>query len=136
MLPLSLLNAAQANPILVELKNGETYNGHLMNCDSWMNILLKEVIRTSASGTEFWRIPEIYIRGNTIKYLRIPDEIVDQVRVEQQQQAKQGYHKQNQRKGQGQNRDRDGKDNRDKRGHNKQGARPNQRNQQNRKTNK
>ena len=32
---------------LVELKNGETYNGHLANCDNWMNIQLKDVICTS-----------------------------------------------------------------------------------------
>lgn len=32
---------------LVELKSGETYNGHLVNCDSWMNIHLREVICTS-----------------------------------------------------------------------------------------
>jgi small nuclear ribonucleoprotein (snRNP)-like protein len=31
----------------VELKNGETYNGHLVNCDTWMNIHLREVICTS-----------------------------------------------------------------------------------------
>jgi len=29
--------------MLVELKNGDTYNGRLVNCDSWMNINLKEV---------------------------------------------------------------------------------------------
>jgi len=32
---------------LVELKNGETYNGHLVNCDNWMNINLRDVICTS-----------------------------------------------------------------------------------------
>lgn len=32
---------------LVELKNGDTYNGHLVNCDTYMNINLKEVICTS-----------------------------------------------------------------------------------------
>lgn len=32
---------------LVELKNGETYNGHLVSCDSWMNINLRDVICTS-----------------------------------------------------------------------------------------
>lgn len=31
--------------MLVELKNGDTYNGRLVNCDSWMNINLKEVRR-------------------------------------------------------------------------------------------
>ncbi|KAJ7383017.1 hypothetical protein OS493_031187 [Desmophyllum pertusum] len=33
--------------VLVELKNGETYNGHLVSCDNWMNINLREVICTS-----------------------------------------------------------------------------------------
>ena len=60
---------------LVELKNGETYNGHLVSCDYWMNIYLKEVICTSKDGDKFWRIAECYIRGSTIKYLRIPDEV-------------------------------------------------------------
>lgn len=32
---------------LVELKSGETYNGHLVQCDTWMNLHLKEVICTS-----------------------------------------------------------------------------------------
>ena len=52
MLPLSLLRTAQNHPMLVELKNGETYNGHLVSCD------------------KFWRMPECYIRGSNIKYLR------------------------------------------------------------------
>jgi len=75
---------------MVELKNGETYNGHLVNCDTWMNVHLKEVICTSKvapcsdkdkieehrqDGDRFWRVAEIYIRGNTIKYIRVPDEV-------------------------------------------------------------
>ncbi len=27
-------------------------------------------------GDRFWRMPECYVRGNTIKYLRIPDEVI------------------------------------------------------------
>jgi small nuclear ribonucleoprotein (snRNP)-like protein len=41
---------------LVELKNGETYNGHLVNCDTWMNIHLREVICTSKVGMFFLAI--------------------------------------------------------------------------------
>ncbi|KAK7888689.1 hypothetical protein WMY93_024249 [Mugilogobius chulae] len=82
MLPLSLLKTAQNHPMLVELKNGETYNGHLVSCDNWMNINLREVICTSRDGDKFWRMPECYIRGSTIKYLRIPDEIIDMVKEE------------------------------------------------------
>lgn len=26
-------------------------------------------------GDRFWRMPEAYIRGNTVKYLRVPDEV-------------------------------------------------------------
>ncbi|CAO1600316.1 RNA processing protein [Xanthoria calcicola] len=86
MLPLGLLNAAQGHPMLVELKNGETLNGHLVNCDTWMNLTLKEVVQTNPEGTAFFRLPEVYVRGNNIKYLRVPDEIIDLVKEQQQNQ--------------------------------------------------
>ena len=35
-------------------------------------------------GDKFWKMPECYIRGSTIKYLRIPDEIIDMVKEEVQ----------------------------------------------------
>ncbi|KAI9167199.1 putative U6 snRNA-associated Sm-like protein LSm4 [Paramyrothecium foliicola] len=119
MLPLGLLNAAQGHPMLVELKNGETLNGHLVMCDTWMNLTLKEVVQTSPvsvpvvpcgarlriwvplranmwspsrckhatsaderavqEGDKFVRLPEAYVKGNNIKYLRVPDEIIDLV---------------------------------------------------------
>lgn len=91
MLPLSLLNTAQGHPMLVELKNGETYNGHLVNCDNFMNINLREVICTSPEGDRFWRLPECYIRGSTIKYLRVPEEIIDMVKSDRQRQNRGGY---------------------------------------------
>ncbi|XP_014205437.1 U6 snRNA-associated Sm-like protein LSm4 isoform X2 [Copidosoma floridanum] len=69
MLPLSLLRTAQNHPMLVELKNGETYNGHL-------------------DGDKFWRMPECYIRGSTIKYLRIPDEVIDMVKEDVQMKSR------------------------------------------------
>lgn len=57
--------------MLVELKSGETLNGHLVSCDTWMNLTLKEVIQTSPNGEKFWRLPEIYVRGSTV-YLPDP----------------------------------------------------------------
>ncbi|GAB7332089.1 hypothetical protein MBLNU13_g03975t1 [Cladosporium sp. NU13] len=83
MLPLGLLTAAQGHPMLVELKNGETLNGHLVQCDTYMNLTLKEVVQTSPEGDKFFRLPECYVRGNNIKYLRVPDEIVDIVKEQQ-----------------------------------------------------
>eukprot|EP00241_Pyramimonas_parkeae_P022791 CAMPEP_0114301880 /NCGR_PEP_ID=MMETSP0059-20121206/14355_1 /TAXON_ID=36894 /ORGANISM="Pyramimonas parkeae, Strain CCMP726" /LENGTH=192 /DNA_ID=CAMNT_0001424673 /DNA_START=162 /DNA_END=737 /DNA_ORIENTATION=- len=84
MLPLSLLRTAVGHPMLVELKNGETYNGHLVNCDTWMNLHLREVICTSKDGDRFWRMAECYVRGNTVKYLRVPDEVIDKVQENEQ----------------------------------------------------
>ena len=52
--------------MLVELKNGETLNGHLVSCDTYMNLTLKEVIQTSPDGDKFFRLPECYIRGNNV----------------------------------------------------------------------
>ena len=33
---------------LVELKNSETFNGHLVACDNYMNITMRDVYETSA----------------------------------------------------------------------------------------
>lgn len=102
--------------MLVELKNGDTYNGRLVSCDTWMNITLRDVICTSRvcmcvclsvwlggwqawcdylfththtythtysqDGDRFWKIPECYVRGNSIKYLRVPEEVIDMVNEE------------------------------------------------------
>ncbi|PBP28955.1 hypothetical protein BUE80_DR000177 [Diplocarpon rosae] len=91
MLPLGLLTAAQGHPMLVELKNGETLNGHLVTCDTWMNLTLKEVVQTSPDGDKFFRLPEVYVKGNNIKYLRVPDEIIDLVKDQQQRDQASGY---------------------------------------------
>lgn len=88
MLPLSLLKAAQGHPMLIELKNGDTYNGRLSSCNMFMNICLTDVICTSKDGDRFWKMPECYIRGNSIKYLRIPDEVINMVAEEEQKDKK------------------------------------------------
>ncbi|KAH8597139.1 hypothetical protein B0O99DRAFT_618064 [Bisporella sp. PMI_857] len=90
MLPLGLLTAAQGQPMLVELKSGETLNGHLVSCDTWMNLTMKEVVQTSAEGDKFWRLAECYVKGNNIKYLRVPEEVIDKAK-DQQQGNRQGY---------------------------------------------
>lgn len=83
--------------MLVELKSGETLNGHLVSCDTWMNLLLKEVIQTSPDGETFMKVPEYYVRGNLIKYLRVPDELIDQIKEQnqQRQENRNNYNRQN-----------------------------------------
>ena len=52
--------------MLVELKNGETLNGHLVSCDTWMNLILKEVVQTSPEGDTFHSLREVYVKGNNV----------------------------------------------------------------------
>ncbi|KAA8910995.1 hypothetical protein FN846DRAFT_888028 [Sphaerosporella brunnea] len=78
--------------MLVELKNGETLNGHLVSCDTYMNLTLREVVQTSPDGDRFYRLAEAYVRGNNIKYLRLPDELIDTVKEQQAMQQAQGHH--------------------------------------------
>ncbi|EGV62200.1 hypothetical protein PSN45_000921 [Yamadazyma tenuis] len=99
MLPLYLLNSAKSQPILVELKNGETLNGLLTNCDSWMNLTLSEVIQTSPNAEVFTKIPEIYIRGSHIKYLRLPEQTMDYAKEQNMINMEQRNKNQNRRGG-------------------------------------
>ena len=84
-LPLSLLKASTTLPLLVELKSGTTYNGRLSSCDTYMNINLRDVVCTSKDGEHFTKLNECYIRGSSIKYLRLPEEAVDRVLEEEKQ---------------------------------------------------
>eukprot|EP00929_Paragymnodinium_shiwhaense_P112230 TRINITY_DN80494_c0_g1_i1.p1 TRINITY_DN80494_c0_g1~~TRINITY_DN80494_c0_g1_i1.p1 ORF type:complete len:150 (-),score=33.63 TRINITY_DN80494_c0_g1_i1:79-528(-) len=84
VLPMALLRTAQNQPMMVELKNGETYSGVLASCDGYMNLHMRDIVCTSRDGERFWKIPECYVRGNSIKYLRLPDEVIDMVKDEPQ----------------------------------------------------
>eukprot|EP00201_Polytomella_parva_P000260 CAMPEP_0175083170 /NCGR_PEP_ID=MMETSP0052_2-20121109/27195_1 /TAXON_ID=51329 ORGANISM="Polytomella parva, Strain SAG 63-3" /NCGR_SAMPLE_ID=MMETSP0052_2 /ASSEMBLY_ACC=CAM_ASM_000194 /LENGTH=157 /DNA_ID=CAMNT_0016354513 /DNA_START=15 /DNA_END=488 /DNA_ORIENTATION=- len=84
MLPLSVIKAAISNPIQVELKNGETFNGYLKGCDVFMNLYITDVIRTSKDGETFYRLAEAHIRGTMIKLLNIPDEVMEKVKDEEE----------------------------------------------------
>lgn len=68
MLPLGLLQATVGQPMLVELKNGETINGHLTNCDTYMNLTLREIFHTSSDGETFMHMDEAYVRGNNVRH--------------------------------------------------------------------
>lgn len=44
--PLTFLKSAKDTYVMVELKNGEVFNGTVVDMDSFMNIRLKKVVRT------------------------------------------------------------------------------------------
>ncbi|ODV84574.1 hypothetical protein CANARDRAFT_189212, partial [[Candida] arabinofermentans NRRL YB-2248] len=92
-LPLYLLTSIKGQPIMIELKSGETLNGTFTNCDSWMNLTLEDAITVDAQGENFSKLKEVYIRGNQIKYMRMSNEIIDKFKEQQQlqQQSQQSY---------------------------------------------
>ena len=75
-----MLTSIKNQEILVELKNGETVYGKLNNCDSWMNLTLTDVVHNFNNGEKFQKINEIYVRGAHIKFLRLPDLVMDQAK--------------------------------------------------------
>lgn len=77
VLPLALLNTAKETPVLVEIKNGSNYNGHLSKIDSFMNIVLRNVIFTDKDGQNFMSLREVYIRGNTIRCFRLNEDLLE-----------------------------------------------------------
>ncbi|EEC46234.1 predicted protein, partial [Phaeodactylum tricornutum CCAP 1055/1] len=87
-LPLTLLRAANGSPILVELKGGDTYNGRVVNCDTFMNMNLQDVICTSADGEHFSKLPSCYIRGSSIKYLRLPPSLLETAAAQQEEEER------------------------------------------------
>ena len=51
---------------MIDMKNGESYDGTLLGIDSFMNVKLQKVTITSASG-KFSKVEECFLRGNHIQ---------------------------------------------------------------------
>jgi len=87
VLPQAVLRAATNGPTLVELKNGDSYSGTLAAVDNLMNIRLEDTIFTPRGAQHFERLKECTIRGQFVKFVRFPDDILDFV-AEQQEAAR------------------------------------------------
>ncbi|MES1921227.1 RNA processing protein [Bonamia ostreae] len=77
ILPLALLNAAKETDAMIELKNGNTYNGRLTKIDHFMNVVLGTAICTFKGGSEFLQLKECYIRGNSIRSIQIESSLLE-----------------------------------------------------------
>lgn len=123
-----MLTSIKNENILVELKNGETVYGRLSNCDSWMNLTLTDVIFNYNNGEKFNKLKEIYVRGNHIKFLRLPDSVMEQAKEQNMLSIEQRNRSKNRRgPGNFQKRNNDyGRDNRDNRDHRQNNRNANQ----------
>lgn len=73
---MQILYGALDTAVSIELKTGECYNGYIQSADYFMNFKLKDVTITSLDGKIFHRIDECFVRGNTVKYVRVSNEAV------------------------------------------------------------
>lgn len=61
----------------METKNGESYDGILTGADTYMNLRLRDVVVTAADGLTFCKHPVAFIRGNNIKSIQMPGDILE-----------------------------------------------------------
>lgn len=71
--PLDILRNTRGQMVSIELRNGQTVNGSVMRSDRTMNVILKNTIRTSADGKQFYRSREVFIRGASVRNIRMED---------------------------------------------------------------
>ena len=53
--------------MMVDCKNGESYDGKLQACDAFMNLKLGEGVTITSVHGVFSKCDEVFIRGNNIK---------------------------------------------------------------------
>lgn len=64
-----LKQSGKDSRLLVECKSGDSFDGTLQACDTFMNLRLTKVIITSAEG-KFSKSDEVFVRGNNIKAIQ------------------------------------------------------------------
>jgi U6 snRNA-associated Sm-like protein LSm4 len=65
-----LRQSGQNSRLLVDCKNGDSYDGTLVACDTFMNVRLSDVVITSAEKQTFTKCGEVFIRGNNIRAIQ------------------------------------------------------------------
>jgi small nuclear ribonucleoprotein F len=71
--PKPFLTSLVGKPVVVKLKWGQEYQGHLVSTDSYMNLQLQNAVELSLnadSKDEPIPLGEILIRCNNIQYIR------------------------------------------------------------------
>ncbi|EEH59618.1 uncharacterized protein MICPUCDRAFT_31243 [Micromonas pusilla CCMP1545] len=71
-IPVKLLHEAEGHTVTIELKNGETYRGTLLESEDNWNCQLEGITQTGRDG-RVNQLEHAYIRGSKIRFLVIPD---------------------------------------------------------------
>ncbi|KPI88959.1 U6 snRNA-associated Sm-like protein LSm4p [Leptomonas seymouri] len=71
--PIEILRNCRGKEVSIELTDGETVNGIVMRTDRAMNVVIKQCTRTGASGEAFWKSRECFVRGASVKNVRMTE---------------------------------------------------------------
>jgi len=72
---IKLLHEAVGHVVTVETITGETFRGNLWHCEDTGNCHMKECLRIARNGQRN-EVPEICVRGKSIRYVIVPDVLV------------------------------------------------------------
>ncbi|KAI5964301.1 SMD3 [Candida pseudojiufengensis] len=72
-IPVRLLNEAQGHIISIELINGDTYRGKLLENEDNMNSSLYDVTITSGKNSSITHMDQVFIRGSMIRFISVPN---------------------------------------------------------------
>lgn len=62
--------------VRVKLKNELVYEGKMIECDSYMNIVIEKAVEYEGDGRRA-QYPRILIRGNNIMYIQLKPELAE-----------------------------------------------------------
>jgi len=74
-IPIVVLHDAEGSVIEVETKKGELIRGLLFEAEDMMNLYIKNAIVTDATTGIKRRVPQAYVRGPTIVYVILPNQL-------------------------------------------------------------
>lgn len=69
-----LLRGCESKIVVVELRNETKIAGRLLNCDGWMNLVIKNATMKRPVGS-METFDELHIVGTNVRYVVLPDEI-------------------------------------------------------------
>ncbi|KAJ1652038.1 small nuclear ribonucleoprotein Sm D3 [Dispira simplex] len=70
--PVKLLHESEGHIVTLEMKNGQTYRGKLLQAEDNMNVQLRDIIVTARDG-QVSKLDQVYIRGSFVRFFIVPD---------------------------------------------------------------
>lgn len=68
--PLAMVMKHEGKFVRIRLKNELVYEGKMIECDSYMNIVIEKAVEYEGNGKKA-QYPKVLIRGNNIMYIQL-----------------------------------------------------------------